>query len=137
MLAAGLYLPSGRTVFPAVAASIIAVATYQANPAENTNTQPATCSQLVLPVQSAGAAIVEPAASGARTAKSPRLSVSAAAAPDHVIAASGMNQNPSAGKAPFGSTSVPAAKSRLSTPKAIQNDPHIPCIAVASPSRAR
>src|SRR2546430_6497327 len=125
-LAARLYLPSGRIVLPAVAASIIAVATYQAKPAEKTKTQPATFSQPVLPVQSAGAAIVEPAASVASTAKSARLSVRAAKAPDHVIAASGMNQKPSAGKAPFGSTSDPVANSRLRTPNAIQNDPHIP-----------
>src|SRR3954454_12963306 len=111
MLAAGLYLPSGSTVLPAVAASIIAVATYQAKPAAKTNTQPATCSQLVLPVQSAGAAIVASAASVPSTAKSPRLSARAAAAPDQVIAASGMNQKPSAGNAPFGSTSDPVANS--------------------------
>ena len=45
MFAARSYLKSGRTTIPPAAASIIAVAVYQAQPAEITNSQPATCTQ--------------------------------------------------------------------------------------------
>jgi hypothetical protein len=42
---ARLYLNNGKTARPVVPASSIASTVYQANPAEKTKTEPATCAQ--------------------------------------------------------------------------------------------
>src|ERR671938_1772303 len=81
----------------------------------------------------------EPVASDASTANSPRLSASDASAPDAVTQARAKNQNPSAGSwyHGFGAASAPAATRMLRIPYASQKAPHVPCIAVATASRAR
>ena len=86
---------------------------------------------------SAAGAGYDPTASGASTAKSPRLSNRAAIAPASVIAARARNQYPSSGNFPVGRVNAPAAASRLRIPYPSQKELHMPCIAVAMPSRAR
>lgn len=71
---------------------------------------------LPLPESSAAAAIDAPVASVPRTANSAALSNRLANAPIHVIAASAMNQKPSAGNAPLGSVSAPVANSAFRIP---------------------
>src|SRR5581483_8293063 len=92
LFACGAYLNSGRIVRPNVDASIIAVAVYQANPAEKTSTQPATVAQPCEPYRKAPARIPDPAASVESTENNPMLSASEAIAPDAVINARAKNQ---------------------------------------------
>src|SRR6185312_15851484 len=80
----------------------------------------------------------DPAVRVPRTANNERLSVSAASVPLSVIAARTMNQYPRGTKVlPVGGVIVWFATRNQKIPYAIQNDPHVPCIAVASASRAR
>lgn len=72
------YVPSGRRTRPAVAASIIALAVYQARPAETTKTQPAVVSQPLEPVRNAIAARTDRAPNRGRKALA--LAVEGAAA---------------------------------------------------------
>src|SRR5919199_2139344 len=87
----------------------------------------------------APARIPEPAARVERTEKRPRLSASEATAPDAVTHASAKNQNPSSGLwyQGEGAASAPAATRMFRIPYASQKAPHVPCIAVATASRAR
>src|SRR3954451_18193900 len=131
-------LKSGSTIFPAAPFSIIPVATYQARTAEPTNTQPATFTSPVLSPSIPTAASPAPAASTPRTAVTPRLpSASAPSIPENVIAQSAMNQKPTAWSSVPPVCSTPVTTSSCRSPYASQNEPHMPCIAVATESRAR
>src|SRR5919198_6245186 len=87
----------------------------------------------------APARMPDPAASVESTEKSPMLSPSDANAPDAVTPARAKNQNPISGLwyQGFGAARAPAATRTLRIPYASQKAPHVPCIAVATASRAR
>src|SRR5919198_2532 len=87
----------------------------------------------------APARMPDPAASVESTEKSPMLSPSDANAPDAVTPARAKNQNPISGLwyQGVGAASAPAATSTFKIPYASQKAPHVPCIAVATASRAR
>src|SRR3954451_4677856 len=139
MFAARLYLPSGKTVRPVAASMTIASTVYQAKPAENTSTQPATWAQPSEPKMYAPARMPEPAASVESTATRPRLSAVAAIAAIAVVIASAKNQNPTSGLWYHGTGAARTcvASRRFRIPYASQNAPHVPCASVAIASRAR
>src|SRR5579872_1359261 len=80
--------------------------------------------------------MVEAAARNPSTEAITLLSAAAAHMPIQVMAASAMNQSPIAGKATVGLGKLPLRNAHWSKPKPIQNEPQVPCMAVATASRA-
>src|SRR5579863_946589 len=129
-------LPRLQISRPKASSSMRALPAYHAAIDAMINSQPVTVISDSIPVSSPIAPMVDPAARNVKKVTNPRFSATAAATATQVIAASTMNQKPISGQRPDGGESLPTAKITFRTPYAIQNEPHIPWIAVATPSRA-
>src|SRR6185437_11510677 len=126
-----LLLPRVQTSWPQASSSMSALPVYHATIDEIINSQPVSVISQARPVSSPIAAVVDPAARNVNKMARALLSADAAPTATQVIAASTMNQKPISGNAPTGGGILPTANITFNIPYAIQNDPHIPCTAVA------
>ncbi len=112
------------------------LATYHATSADTIRKYPDSIRSQSIPASSAMASSVEPIERNTSTVVMPLFSREAKVIAQ-VIAATAMNQKPNSGNAPCGRATLPVAYKISRIPYAVQNEPHVPCMAKATASFVR